>query len=456
MSDAPYNEDSFFLDVVLENSEDAIVYVNKDGLVELLSQSYADFLRVDRAAMIGKHITEVIENTRMHIVARTGVAEHNALQEIHGKNMIVKRIPVYKDGELVGALGRVIFRNVNDLTELYEQITSMTHQLNLYKEEFDRSHRVRFSMDSIVSEDPAMEVVKERAQRFARSSSTLLILGESGTGKDVIAQAVHAMSSRSDKPFLKINCAGIPAELLESELFGYKEGAFTGAAKGGKIGKFMAADGGTVFLDEIGELPMNMQVKLLRVLQEKVIEPIGSNSSLPIDVRIIAATNRNLEAMIQEGSFRLDLFYRLNVLTLHVPALRERPADVIPLSYFFADRIADRDKIPFCGFSMEALTLLKSYPFPGNVRELENIIERALNDLGPGEDMIRREHLSAKVLGLRDERVPENLSLILETAERNAISDALLICSGNRSKAAKLLGVSRTSFYEKMRKLDLR
>ncbi len=455
MNSIPFNQERFFLDVVLDNAEDAIVYVDKDGIIQLLTQTYADFLRVDRTWAIGRHITEVIDNTRMHIVARTGVPEYNAVQEINGQNTIVKRIPVYRNGEVVGAIGRVIFRNIDDLTELYEQISSMTHQLNLYKEEFDRTNRARFSMDSIIGEDPVMEEIKEQALRFARSNSTLLILGESGTGKDVIAQAVHANSARSEAPFLKINCAGIPAELLESELFGYTEGAFTGAAKGGKIGKFMAADGGTVLLDEIGELPMNMQVKLLRFLQEKVIEPIGSTESIPVDVRIIAATNRNLEEMIQEGLFRLDLYYRLNVLTIVMPPLRERVGDIAPLSYYFAERIAEREKIPFRGFSLEVLTLLKAYNFPGNVRELENIIERALNDMRPGENLLRKEHLSAKVLGTHSDRVPENLDLIVETVERNAISDALLICRGNKSRAAKMLGISRTSFYDKMRKYEL-
>jgi transcriptional regulator with PAS, ATPase and Fis domain len=455
MSDIPYNQERFFLDVVLDNAEDAIVYVDKDGIIQLLTQTYADFLRVDRQWAIGRHITEVIDNTRMHIVARTGVPEYNAVQEINGQNTVVKRIPVYRNGAVVGAIGRVIFRNLDDLTELYEQISSMTHQLNLYKEEFDRSHRARFSMDSIIGEDPIMKEIKEQALRFARSNSTLLILGESGTGKDVIAQAVHANSARSEAPFLKINCAGIPAELLESELFGYSEGAFTGAVKGGKIGKFMAADGGTVLLDEIGELPMNMQVKLLRFLQEKVIEPIGSTESIPVDVRVIAATNRNLEEMIAEGLFRLDLFYRLNVLSIVMPPLRKRVADIAPLCYHFAEIIAEREKIPFRGFSLEALTLLKAYPFPGNVWELENIVERALNDMRPGEDILRKEHLSGKVLGIRADRVPENLELIVETAEKNAISDALLICRGNKSRAAQLLGVSRTSFYDKMRKYEL-
>ncbi|MDI9472533.1 MAG: sigma 54-interacting transcriptional regulator [Bacillota bacterium] len=455
MSSIPYNQERFFLDVVLDNAEDAIVYVDRQGIIQLLTQTYADFLKVERSWAIGSHVTEVIDNTRMHIVVETGVPEYNAVQEINGQNTIVKRIPVYRNGEVVGAIGRVIFRNVDDLTELFEQISSMTYQLNLYKEEFDRSHRVKYSMDCVIGEDPVMKRVKEQALRFARSNSTLLILGESGTGKDVIAQAVHANSARRDATFFKINCAGIPAELLESELFGYTEGAFTGALKGGKIGKFMAADGGTVLLDEVGELPMNMQVKLLRFLQEKVIEPIGSTESIPVDVRIIAATNRNLEEMVQDGLFRLDLYYRLNVLTIMMPPLRERTGDIAPLSSFFAERIAEREEIPFRGISMEALTLLKAYSFPGNVRELENIIERALNDMRAGETIIRKEHLPAKVLGIDSNRKPENLALIVETAETNAISDALLVCGGNKSQAARMLGISRTSFYDKLRKYNL-
>lgn len=284
----------------------------------------------------------------------------------------------------------------------------------------------------------------------------MLILGESGTGKELFAHATHNNSKRKEYPFIKVNCGSIPFELLESELFGYEEGAFTGAKKGGKIGKFKAADKGTIFLDEIGDLPMNMQVKLLRVLQDKEIERIGSNYTEKIDVRIISATNKDLEKMTQEGKFRLDLYYRLNVISIHIPPLRERKEDIPILSRYLVEKISKDENIEVGGIENTSIEYLNKYDWPGNVRELENIIERAINFLEE-EKVIKPKHLPAKITGIVKEkdRNIKSLKSTVEEVERECIIDSIMMADGNKTKAAEMLGISRTSLYEKILKYNI-
>ena len=447
-------EAAFLLKTIMETTNDAIVYVNKEGYIEMISKPYADFLQVKREEVIGKHVRDVIENTRMDVVIKTGVSEIAEVQEINGNKMIATRIPVFVKGNVVGAVGRVLFRDINELNALYMKISKIEKELNLYKDEFKKVNSAKYSLDSIISESKSMHKIKELTKRTAKTNSNVLILGESGTGKELFAHAIHSISRRSNAPFIKVNCGAIPYELLESELFGYEEGSFTGAKKGGKIGKFKAADGGTIFLDEIGDLPMNMQVKLLRVLQDKEIERIGSNSSEKVDVRIITATNRDLEEMVSEGKFRLDLYYRLNVLTIKVPPLRERKDDIPILSEYLIQKISRRENIRVDRISDSALEYLKRYNWPGNVRELENILERAINFLDE-ETVIKPEHLPSKITGIMRKKKIRTLKLTLEEVERQAIIDSLIFSNGNKTKAASILDISRTSLYEKIDKYNI-
>lgn len=447
-------EAAFLLKTIMETTNDAIVYVNKEGYIEMISKPYADFLQVKREEVIGKHVRDVIENTRMDVVIKTGVSEIAEVQEINGNKMIATRIPVFVKGNVVGAVGRVLFRDINELNALYMKISKIEKELNLYKDEFKKVNSAKYSLDSIISESKSMHKIKELTKRTAKTNSNVLILGESGTGKELFAHAIHSISRRSNAPFIKVNCGAIPYELLESELFGYEEGSFTGAKKGGKIGKFKAADGGTIFLDEIGDLPMNMQVKLLRVLQDKEIEKIGSNSSEKVDVRIITATNRDLEEMVSEGKFRLDLYYRLNVLTIKVPPLRERKDDIPILSEHLIQKISRRENIRVDRISDSALEYLKRYNWPGNVRELENILERAINFLDE-ETVIKPEHLPSKITGIMRKKKVRSLKLTLEEVERQAIIDSLIFSNGNKTKAASILDISRTSLYEKIDKYNI-
>ncbi len=318
----------------------------------------------------------------------------------------------------------------------------------------------RFQFAEIIGRSAAMERLLEMASLVAPTEATVLITGESGTGKGVIARGIHGNSDRREKPLVEVNCAAIPETLIESELFGHEKGAFTGADRQ-RRGRFSMADGGTLFLDEIGELPLPMQAKLLRVLQNGEIQRVGSDVPIPVNVRIIAATNRNLEAMVAEGSFREDVYYRLNVVTLEVPPLRNRPEDIPPLVQYFQRRFSERYRKPVRGVTPQAMDLLLRYSYPGNIRELENILERSVI-------LLQGEYISEKELPLaiqnlapndrkdssRDPRevlLPQR-STTLANMERQAVLKALEEAAGNKSEAARLLGITRRTLKLKLRK----
>ncbi len=448
------------LDAFLNSTEECIVIVNKDGFVEVLTKAYAKFLQVDRDGVIGKHVTEVIENTRMHIVAKTGVSEIADTQMIRGESMIASRIPIFKGGEIVGAMGRVLFKNISDFRELYDKINNMEEELTLYKKSFSDIHQPKFSIDDIVTVNAEMIQLKQMAARVSKTNSGVLLLGESGTGKELFAHAIHSASKRARKPFVSLNCGAIPSELLESELFGYESGAFTGASKKGKIGLFKAADQGTVFLDEVGELSVGLQVKLLRFLQEKEMKKVGSNNTEKVNVRIIAATNRNLPDMMSEGIFRADLYYRLSVVQLSIPPLRDRRDDIRTLSNHLIRKIGRREGLPDIRISDEAIYFMQRYDWPGNIRELENVLESAINFVGP-DRTIGVDILPARLTGAGGARqvlpLPNNqdLKTAVDEYEKKLIANALQCNRYNKSRTSESLGISRTSLYEKMDKLGI-
>ncbi|MFE0503931.1 sigma-54 interaction domain-containing protein [Peribacillus butanolivorans] len=447
------HEEILFKDII-EFAYDGLVMVDTEGQVQMLSHAYADFLGVDQESSIGKHVTEIIENTRMHLVAKTGKQEVAELQKIKDNYIIATRSPILKQGKIVGAVGKILFKNVGQFTALSKRVNLLEIELKKYKGDFRERNKASYTFDHIMGKSPALMEVKVQARIAAKSDSNVLILGESGTGKELFAHSIHNESRRAMGVFVKVNCAAIPAELLESELFGYEEGSFTGAKKGGKAGKFEAADGGTIFLDEIGELPLHMQVKLLRVLQEKEIERVGSTGSVQIDVRVIAATNRNLEEMVSKGEFRLDLYYRLKVMQIHVPSLRKRLEDVEILVNYFIEKYQNLMKKRVQGMGDQALRLLRLYKWPGNIRELENIIERALNIVDE-EEMIDSKHLPEEITGHKELAPIRTLAEVMEETERATIFSCLEMTSGNKSETAKRLGVSRTTLYEKMNKYGL-
>lgn len=440
------------LETVLDNAYNGIIVVDKNARITIFNKAYCDFLEVKKEDMIGRPVEEAIENTRMHIVLQTGVAEIGDVQRIKGHDMICSRIPLKRNGEVWGALGIVMFRDVKDLRSLMQRVERLQSELEFYKGELMRHQGARYNLENIIGPSPRMQELKKMVLKVARSDSTVLIRGESGTGKELFAHALHNASPRRTRPFVRVNCSALPESLLESELFGYREGAFTGARKGGKMGKFELADGGTIFLDEIGDLPVNMQAKLLRVLQEKEIERLGDNQPVKVNVRVIAATNRNLEEMVQEGLFRKDLFYRLNVVILDIPPLRERVEDIPALANSLLAKLTSRLGCSAKRIDESALKCLMRHSWPGNVRELENVLERILNLAE--DDVITVNHLpfylrqDLDLAPVMENVVP--LKEAVEKVEKLMLLRALEVTGGDRLAAARVLKISKSSLYEKL------
>jgi transcriptional regulator with PAS, ATPase and Fis domain len=440
------------LDEALGHAYEGLVIADADGIILTINQAYARFLGIRREEMIGRHVTDVIENTRMHIVAKSGVPEIAQVQRIRGHDMICSRIPIYDRGRVVAVVGKVMFQDVVDLFAMNDRFASMKKELEFYKSELNKRLGARYSFDNIVGNDRELQRVKELGRKVAKSDSTVLLRGESGTGKELFAHAIHVESARALGPFIKVNCAAIPDTLFESELFGYKEGAFTGANKSGKKGKFALADRGTLFLDEVSELPVGMQVKLLRVLQEEEIEPVGAVEPEPIDVRIIAATNRDLDALVKQGAFRPDLYYRLNVVKLEIPALRDRRQDIPLLAEMLLKQLDKETGIPVEGIDAETESLLKDYSWPGNVRELRNVLEQSLyvktgHAIQKGD--LPRSMVSA-VEGEHPAHELQTLKYVLRQVEEDVIRKALRDARGNKLEAASRLGISKSSIYAKI------
>jgi len=442
------------LEEVLAGAGEWMLVVDANGIVTMISEGYAEFNGTTVAEAMGKHVTEVVENTRMHVVAKTGVPEIGERQTIRGRELIVNRIPLRDGDRVIGAYGRVVFKTVEQLRELATKMNLLESKVKYYEEELTHLRGARYTFASIVGSGPAITAAKAEAERASRTDSTVLLRGETGTGKELFSHSIHAAGPRRAGPFIKLNCAAVPAELLESELFGYEEGAFTGARKGGKPGKFELAAGGTLFLDEIGDMPLPMQAKLLRALQEREVDRLGGTASRRVDIRLIAATSRNLEERVGQGTFRADLYYRVHVIPIRVPPLRERPEDLRPIAEAFLAALSADTGEPKKRLSVELLEILRGHPWPGNVRELQNVLERAVA-MARGEVLLP-EHIPAHLLrdapGAGKEVAPGSLASARAEAERAAILSALSAAGGNKTKAAALLRIHRVKLYEKLKR----
>ncbi len=446
------------LELILDNIYNGVMITDQDGYVTHFNTPYGKFLGVNPAEQIGRHCTEVVENSRMHIVAKTGVPEINVTHLIRGQKMVVQRIPITKDGRIIAVFGQVMFKNVRDVGKLARKLAMLEKKIEQYEDELLSLRSTRYTIHSIAGQSEAISLLREEAIKAAATHLPVLITGESGTGKELFAQAVHHASPRKLFPFVRINCATIPKDLLESELFGYEPGAFTGASPAGKPGKFELASGGTVFLDEIGDLPLEMQPKLLRVLEEREVERLGGTSPVRVDFRLICATNQDLEKMVRENRFRKDLLYRINAIWLHIPPLRERRTDIIPLSNHVLNQLVS--EIPRAALSIDeqAAKALEAYDWPGNVRELSNVLERLAfsldrNTIGLGDLPLT----IVSSLRRKGKNEPGSVPLrqVLEKTESQVILDALEGCGGNKSEAARMLGIHRTLLYKKMKKYGL-
>jgi transcriptional regulator with PAS, ATPase and Fis domain len=337
-----------------------------------------------------------------------------------------------------------------------QHIKTLMLELESYQKQVEQLNGTSYSLHDVLSVSPEMEEVKRNVRKVASSDVSVLLRGETGTGKELFAQGLHKLSERSMKPFVKVNCAAIPGDLLESELFGYEEGAFTGAKKGGKPGKFQLADQGTIFLDEIGDMPLNTQVKILRVLQEGEIEPLGARGPRQVDVRVVAATNQPLEQLMDTQQFREDLYYRINVISFTIPALRNRPEDIPLLSRFMLQKATKRLGKRITAFDQQVLDHFLSYSWPGNVRELENTIEAAVH-LTEGET-IQLSDLPERMTDKRvtgGERETKPLKQVLAEAEKQAVTQALKEAEGDKRTACELLGIGKSNLYNKIMKYGL-
>lgn len=442
-------------EALIESPNMVYVIVDKDGIITAMNQTYLDTLGLKKEDVVGKYILDITPTSGLQEVLDTGKIVQAEIWPIKGRDTVVTRLPVYKDGKIIGAIGKSLFLDMSGAKIFARKLQETEKELNLYKEEVRLSYQAKWELQDLIGVDKEFSATKTLAYQLSRTTSTILITGESGTGKELFAHAIHNASNRYLAPFVRINCAALPENLLESELFGYEEGAFTGAKKGGKPGKFELAHGGTIFLDEIGDMPLTMQTKLLTVLQEKIVERVGGTRPIMISVRVIAATNRDLEKMVMEGQFRQDLYYRLNVVRLNIPPLRTRRSDIPLLVSDLMNRINEELQTNVTKISCKATELLQNYAWPGNVRELENILERAINltDMNH-ESSLTISHFPSLVekTQLSEEKT---LPQAVESLEKQIIIKALKKVNGNKTQAAKILGIHSSALYRKLNKYDL-
>jgi len=442
--------------LIFDSIHNGSMVTDAEGFVTHFNKPYGDFLGLDPAGQIGKHCTDVIENSRMHLVAKTGIPEINQTHLIKGQKMVVQRIPIKKNGKVIAVFGQVMFKDVRDVTKLAKRLSLLESKVELYEQELMSIRSTRHTLESIVGESDVVKILKREALKAAATQFPVLITGESGTGKELFAQGIHHASARRLYPFVRINCSAIPKDLLESELFGYEKGAFTGARSGGKPGKLELARHGTVFLDEIGDLPLAMQPKLLRVIEDKEFERVGGTSLIRSDFRLIAATNQNLEEMLADRRFRKDLFYRLNVIPLHIPPLRERREDVLPLARHFLNQTAQEAFLPEITLDSDAEEALRSHPWPGNIRELSNVLERVLSSLEGNTIRLSDLPFYLYKSGKAASRLSAlSMKEVQSRAEKEAILHALRLTGYNKSRAAAMLGIHRTHLYKKIKKCGI-
>ena len=459
------------------SASEGMLLVDREARVVWINDQYRRFLPAlgfpREEDFVGHAVSDVVQNTQMHQVLRSGKPILIDLLSNRAGTFVVSRIPLRDEaGEVIGALGIVLFDQAShNLQPLIAKFAQMQHDLHEAQRQLaDKkaasahgSRQSRYTFASFVGTSPAAVEVKRQARRAAQSGSPVLLLGETGTGKELLAHAIHAASGRASGPFVSVNIAAVPDTLLEAEFFGVAPGAYTGAERKGRVGKFKLADGGTLFLDEIGDMPPGLQAKLLRALQAGEIEPLGSNQLVPFDARVVAATSRDLPALVASGQFREDLYYRLNVLPVRVPPLRERRGDIPALIEVLGEDMAHRGSPP-PELSASAVALLAAQQWRGNIRELRNVLEQAALsadsdrlDAGQMEALLRQSGLAQIQPALPPEPAPPDASALLRPLaeqvaelEQRAIAAAMQTTGGNKLAAARLLGISRATLYERL------
>ncbi|MGE5621950.1 MAG: sigma-54 interaction domain-containing protein [Bacillota bacterium] len=456
---------------LFDDSCEGTMAVDDHGRIVWMNDKYASFLGLKSAGIaLGKPVEEIIPNSRMREVVHTGKPILLDIMMIRDQPLVVMRIPLKDEaGKAIGAIGFALYDRLQRLKPLVSKFAELQSALANTQKELAQLRHTKYSISNFVGVSPVSLELKHRARRAAQLDTTVLLLGETGTGKELLAHGIHAASGRAGKPFVGINIAAVPETLLEAEFFGVAAGAYTGAERKGRDGKFKIADGGTLFLDEVGDMPLQVQAKLLRVLQEQEIEPLGSNKVIKVDVRVIAATSHDLKQLVAEGKFRSDLYYRLNVLPIVLPPLRERLADLDAICEHLLEQIAARTGMPQRELTPSARALFASYSWPGNVRELRNALEQAgmLTDslslsaehfatILPAGGLIASQARAAELPpdlsppATAEPKPVRPLAEAIADLEKSIICSALESAAGNKAMAARLLGISRATLYQKI------
>ena len=436
--------------------------LDKNGYYLYVSKRWQELMGFSWEQAMGKRVDELVPDTHAMEAIQTG-------QVVQSRPVMKKGIPIFtsyiplkdKRGELQGLFLYTVINGIPNAQDILRQTELLKNQVEFYRKELSSERGARYQLDNIIGQSAAIRHLKEQIRQAAKSTSTVLIEGETGSGKELIAHSIHALSPRREANFVRVNCSAIPAELMESEFFGYAAGAFTGAARTGKIGRFELANGGSLFLDEVNLLPLTMQPKFLRVLQEREVDPVGGTRTIPVDVRVIAAANIPLEKAVRAGQFRSDLYYRLNVIRIVAPPLRQRKEDLPLLVDYLIQRLNAQLGMVVQRVSDEVMEMFLDYDWPGNIRELQNAIESAMNmthsytlEKADFEQFILRNRTKQRLGAIQSSQ-----ELLLKSSkaqlERELVQEALATAKGNRSQAARLLGISRTVLYKKLHQYGL-
>jgi transcriptional regulator with PAS, ATPase and Fis domain len=441
---------------------EGVVAVDRNARIAWISDRYAQRLGLPgKEAGIGRDVEDIIPASLMRQVVQTGEPILLDIMQFREDWFVVTRLPLKSgEGEVMGAIGFAWYDKLQYLKPLVSKFQRLQAELADAQRELAEHRRAKYNFSNFVGASPQCQEVKRQARRAAQREANVLLLGETGTGKELLAHAIHAASNRAGGPFVGVNVAAVPENLMESEFFGTAPGAYTGADRKGRDGKLKLAHGGTLFLDEVGEMPLAVQAKLLRALQEQEIEPLGSNKVIKVDARVIAATSRDLKELVAQGRFRSDLYYRLNVLPITLPPLRARLPDLPGLCEFLLEQISLRGGLPQREVSAEALELLAAHDWPGNIRELRNVLERATmlcdkHRLGAAEFAAILPAAAAKPRRAAGIPAVRPLNEAIAEAERTTIEAALLATQGQKAAAAHLLGISRATLYEKLAHLGI-
>ena len=448
------------LNHLITDRHESMMVVDRDAKVVYFSPVHEEFFGLDPGGATGRPVGEIIENSKLHEVIRTGKAEIGVLARVRGTERVISRMPIIRQGKVIGAIGRVMFKGRRQVEELSRRVNKLESEVEFYKREVAAAKGRTYVMSDLIGDSKAMKRLRSEIVKVAPLEMPVLITGESGTGKELIAHSLHTLSLRREGPLVLVNATALPATLVETELFGYEAGAFTGAARKGRKGKFEQAAEGTIFLDEIGDMPIEVQSKLLRVLQDRVVERVGGERGREIDFRLICATNCDLHRLVADSKFRLDLYYRIAPIVIGVPPLRDRLEDIPQLVEVFLREVAERHHRPIPEVTDDALNYLCDQRWPGNVRQLRHEMERAFvftengritaDDLAMEQGGPEGPSRAAPVRGSGTPRLKDLLTPI----ESDAIRLAMKRHRGNKKRVAEELGVSRSFLYQRLALVD--